>query len=172
MGGTAGIVVPQGVLFSSGGAFVEARRKLVEEAELKAVISLPSGVFKPYAGVATAILVFTRGGKTTDTWFYNIENDGLSLDDKRQRIPGNELPDVVAQWKSRNPQERGDRKAKHFFVQVQEIRDKQYDLSFNRYRETEHDETAYEDPKVILLKLTDLEDRIQQGIVELGRILG
>src|SRR5207247_7290260 len=94
-GGTAGIVVPQGVLFGSSGAFVEARKKLIEEAELKAVISLPSGVFKPYARVATAILVFTRGGTTENTWFYRIENDGLSLDDKRQRIGGSQLPDVV-----------------------------------------------------------------------------
>jgi hypothetical protein len=96
-GGTAGIIIPQGVLFGSSGVFVEVRKKLVEEAELKAVISLPSGVFKPYAGVATAILVFTRGGKTEHTWFYKLENDGLSLDDKRQRIkldtgPGDSIP--------------------------------------------------------------------------------
>lgn len=82
---------------------MEARKKLVEEPELKAVISLPSGVFKPYAGVATAILVFTRSGKTEHTWFYRLENDGLYLDDKRQRIPGSELPDVVAQWRARDP---------------------------------------------------------------------
>jgi type I restriction enzyme M protein len=171
-GGTAGIIIPQGVLFGSGGAFVEARKKLVEEAELKAVISLPSGVFKPYAGVATAILVFTRGGKTGHTWFYQVENDGFSLDDKRQRITGSELPDVVTQWKSRNPEEAGDRKAKHFFVPVQELRDKRYDLSFNRYHEAEHDETAYEEPKVILQRLKALEDKIQQGMTELEGILG
>jgi type I restriction enzyme M protein len=170
-GGTAGIIIPQGVLFSSGNAFVDARKKLVEEAELKAVISLPSGVFKPYAGVATAILVFTRGGKTERTWFYRLENDGFSLDDKRQRIPGNELPDVVAQWQARNPQQLGDRKAKHFFVPVQEIRDRQYDLSFNRYYEAEHDEAVYEEPKAILQKLKVLEDKIQQGISELEGIL-
>lgn len=170
-GGTAGIIIPQGVLFGSSGAFVEARKKLVEEAELKAVISLPSGVFKPYAGVATAILVFTRGGKTEHTWFYQLENDGLTLDDKRQRIVGSELPDVVAQWKTRDPQQPGDRKAKRFFVPVQEIRDKNYDLSFNRYHEVEHDETIYEEPKVILQKLKVLEDKIQQGIAELEGIL-
>jgi type I restriction enzyme M protein len=172
IGGTAGIIIPQGVLFGSGGAFVEARKKLVEEAELKAVISLPSGVFKPYAGVATGILVFTRSGKTERTWFYQVENDGLSLDDKRQRIPGSELPDVVTQWKNRDPQHPGDRKGKCFFVPVQEIRDKQYDLSFNRYREAQHDETAYEEPKVILQKLKTLEEKIQQGIAELEGILG
>lgn len=171
-GGTAGIIIPQGVLFGSSGAFVEARKKLVEEAELKAVISLPSGVFKPYAGVATAILVFTRGGKTENTWFYRLENDGLSLDDKRQRIPGSQLPEVVAQWRARDPQQASDRKANHFFVPADELRNKSYDLSFNRYSEVEHDETVYEEPKVVLQKLKTLEDKIQQGITELEGILG
>ena len=113
-----------------------------------------------------------RGGKTRHTWFYNLENDGRSLDDKRQRIPGSELPDVVAQWKARDPKQPGDRKAKRFFVPVQEIRDKAYDISFNRYHEAEHDETVYEAPKVILQKLKTLEDKIQTGIEELEGILG
>jgi type I restriction enzyme M protein len=172
VGGTAGIIIPQGVLFGAGNAFVEARKKLVEEAELKAVISLPSGVFKPYAGVATAILIFTRGGKTEHTWFYNLKNDGLSLDDKRQRIGGSELPDVVAKWKTRDAKQPSDRKANHFFVPAQELRDKAYDLSFNRYSEVEHDETVYEDPKVILQKLRALEGEIQRGISELEESLG
>ena len=171
-GGSAGIIIPQGVLFGSSGAFVEARKKLVEEAELKAVVALPSGVFKPYAGVATAILVFTRGGNTENTWFYQLENDGLSLDDKRQRIGGSQLPDVVTQWRARDPQKATDRKANHFFVPAQEIRDNSYDLSFNRYSTVERDETVYEDPKVILQKLKTLENKIQQGITELERILG
>lgn len=171
-GGTAGIIIPQGVLFGSSGAFVEARKKLVEEAELKAVISLPSGVFKPYAGVATAILVFTRGGRTEHTWFYNLANDGLSLDDKRQRIEGSQLPDVVTKWRSRDPNEASDFEANHFFVPVKDIRDKSYDLSFNRYSTVKHDETVYEEPKVILQKLKTLEDKIQAGIAELEDILG
>ncbi|MDR7053871.1 type I restriction enzyme M protein [Pseudomonas koreensis] len=170
-GGTAGVIIPQGVLFGSSGAFVEARKKLVEEAELKAVISLPSGVFKPYAGVATAILVFTRGSQTDHTWFYQIENDGLSLDDKRQRCEGSELPDVVAQWNSRDPHKPNNRAAKHFFVPVQELRDKQYDLSFNRYHEAKQDETFYEEPLAIIDKLKTLEDKIQQGLIELEGIL-
>lgn len=172
IGGTAGIIIPQGVLFGTSGAFVEARRKLVEEAELKAVIALPSGVFKPYAGVSTAILVFTRGGRTEHTWFYNLQNDGLSLDDKRERKEGSELPDIVTLWQGRDPQQPGDRKANNFFVPVQEIRDKIYDLSFNRYYEAEHDETAYEEPKVIIQKIKTLEDKIQQGLAELEGILG
>jgi type I restriction enzyme M protein len=133
---------------------------------------LPSGVFKPYAGVATAILVFTRSGKTKNTWFYQLENDGLSLDDKRQRIPGSQLPDVVAKWKTRDQKKPGDRKANHFFVPVQEIQNKGYDLSFNRYSEVVNDVTVYEDPKVIIQKLKTLEDKIQQGITELEGILG
>ncbi|ADB19087.1 N-6 DNA methylase [Pirellula staleyi DSM 6068] len=171
-GGTAGIIVPQGVLFGAAGAFVEARKKLVEEAELKAVISLPSGVFKPYAGVATAILVFTRSGKTQHTWFYNLANDGMTLDDRRTRVDGSELPDVVEKWNARNPKEKGDRKSNCFFVPVEEIREKTYDLSFNRYGEVEHDETEHEDPKSLLQQLKALEDKIQQGISELQEILG
>ena len=172
-GGTAGIIIPQGLLFGASRASVEARKKLVEEAELKAVIALPSGVFKPYAGVATAILIFTRGSKTRHTWFYNLENDGLSLDDRRQRIEGSELLDVVAQWNARDPKKgKGNRKAKHFFVPVKEIRDKAYDLSFNRYHLAKHAETIHEEPKVILQKLKTLEDKIQQGIAELEGIIG
>jgi type I restriction enzyme M protein len=168
-GGTAGIIVPQGVLFGSSNAFVDIRKKLVDEADLKAVISLPSGVFKPYAEVATAILVFTRGGKTQHTWFYNLTNDGMSLDDRRQRITGSELPDVVDKWNARNRSEPGDRKSNCFFVPVQEIRETSYDLSFNCYGE--HDEPEHEDPKSILQKLATLEDKIQAGIAELQGIL-
>ncbi len=171
IGGTAGIIVPQGVLFGSGAAFMEARKKLIEEAELKAVICLPSGVFRPYAGVATAILVFSRGGETKHTWFYNVVNDGLSLDDKRHRVTGSDLPDVVARWKSRSPDLAGERTAKCFFVSIQELREKQYDLSFNRYHETDHDAKALEEPIVILQRLKTLEDGIQQTILELTEVL-
>lgn len=129
-------------------------------------------MFKPYAGVATAILVFTKGGKTKHTWFYNLENDGLSLDDKRQRIEGSELPDVVEKWNARDPySDLGDRKANHFFVPIKELKDAKYDLSFNRYAEVEHEETDYEEPAVILEKLKDIEIKIQTGIEELEGIL-
>jgi len=171
VGGTAGVIIPQGVLFGSSNAFVEARKKIVEEAELKAVISLPSGVFKPYAGVATAILVFTRGSQTNHTWFYQVENDGLSLDDKRQRCEGSELPDVVMKWNSRDPQKPSNREANNFFVPVQELREKLYDLSFNRYHQAKQDEAVYEDPLAIIQKLKVLEKNIQQGLIELEEIL-
>jgi len=171
VGGTAGVIVPQGVLFGSASAFVAARKKLVEEAELKAVVALPSGVFKPYAGVATAILVFTRGGKTEQTWFSRIDNDGLSLDDKRQRIAGSDLPSVVEQWKVRDPKQSSDRRAKCFFVSVQELRDGKYDLSFGRYQEAEHNEREYEEPKAILERLKITENSILHDIAELDQWL-
>jgi type I restriction enzyme M protein len=172
-GGTAGIIIPQGVLFGSANAFVEARKKLVEEAELKAVIALPSGVFKPYAGVATAILIFTRGGKTQHTWFYNLTNDGRSLDDKRQRIEGSQLHEVITHYRARDASKSlGDTKSNHFFVSAEDLRRENYSLSFNLYHKPEQDETEYEEPKVILQKLKILENKIQSGITELEGILG
>ncbi|MDR6499128.1 type I restriction enzyme M protein [Burkholderia ambifaria] len=170
-GGVAGIVIPRGVLFSSANAFVEMRKRLLEETNLQAVISLPSGVFRPYAGVATAILIFERKGKTKSTWFYDVENDGFSLDDKRQRIPGSELQDVVRQWRLRDPKANTDRKGKHFFVSAKEIRDAKYDLSFGHYRKSEQAEVVYEHPDTVLNRLRDLELRIQTDIDELTEIL-
>jgi type I restriction enzyme M protein len=101
-GGRAAVIVPDGVLFGSSNAHVEARRKLVEDNRLDAVVSMPSGVFRPYAGVSTAILLFTKGAKTDRIWFYDMEHDGFSLDDKRNRVPENDIPDVLACWRNRN----------------------------------------------------------------------
>jgi len=100
-GGRGVVIVPDGVLFSSSNAHVEARKKLIEENRLDAVVSMPAGVFRPYAGVSTAILIFTRGAKTDRIWFYDMEHDGFSLDDKRQRVPENDIPDVLACWRNR-----------------------------------------------------------------------
>jgi type I restriction enzyme M protein len=100
-GGRGAVIVPDGVLFGSSNAHVEARKKLVDENRLDAVVSMPSGVFRPYAGVSTAILFFTKGAKTDRIWFYDMENDGLSLDDKRQRVPENDIPDILGCWTSR-----------------------------------------------------------------------
>jgi type I restriction enzyme M protein len=168
MGGTAGMIVPQGVLFGSGKAFVAARTKLVEEAELKAVITMPSGVFKPYAGVSTAILIFTRGGRTEHTWFYEMESDGYSLDDKRTKLDGyGDLQDIVSKYTSRDPKKDLDRKAKGFFVPRAEIAENNYDLSLNRYKEEVYDEVVYEKPGVILERLEGIEAEIQKGLREL-----
>ncbi|SNR60309.1 type I restriction enzyme M protein [Maribacter sedimenticola] len=154
MGGTAGIVVPQGVLFGSGKAFKEARKLMIEKSELKAVITVPSGVFKPYAGVSTALLIFTKGGETENVWFYNMESDGYSLDDKRTKLEGyGDLQDIVTKYKSAKPASENNRKRKCFTVPKKEIVAEGYDLSFSRYKEEVYEEIEYEKPKVILEKL-------------------
>ena len=171
-GGKAAVIVPDGVLFGSSSAHLGVRQMIVDENQLEAVISLPAGVFRPYAGVSTAILVFTKGGETRDVWFYDVKADGRSLDDKRIEQPDkNDLPDLVAKWKQRDSNSENDRTAKHFFVPVAEIREKAYDLTLNRYQETVHIEATYEPPKVILSKLKELETGILSDIEELEAML-
>ena len=167
IGGTAAVIVPQGVLFGSGKAFVEARKILVEKSELKAVITMPSGVFKPYAGVSTAILLFTKGGTTEEVWFYDMVADGYSLDDKRTKIETSDLIDIVTQFKARYPKKTNDRKAKYFFVPKVEIVAEGYDLSMSKFKEDVFEEVSYESPKVILEKLKGLEKEIGEGLDEL-----
>ena len=171
-GGRSATIVPDGVLFGSSKAHVALRQMLVEKNQLEAVISLPSGVFKPYAGVSTGILIFTKGGKTENVFFYDVQADGLSLDDKRQTVKENDLPDCLARWKVRDPQKNTERTAKAFFVPVIEIREKNYDLSLNRYKKTVYEEVKYAPPKEILKKLNVLEAEIMQDMKELERMLG
>ena len=162
-GGTAGIIVPQGVLFGSANAFVEARKILVDRCDLKAVVSMPSGVFKPYAGVSTAILIFTKvydkeekvvEPGTENVWFYDMKSDGYSLDDKRNKLEGyGDLQDIVAKFKKRDPQKDTDRKQPYFVVPRREIVEEKYDLSLSRYKEEVFEEIEYEKPGVILQKL-------------------
>jgi type I restriction enzyme M protein len=170
-GGRAATIVPDGVLFGSNKAHRGIRQILVDKNQLDAVISLPSGVFKPYAGVSTAILVFTRGGQTTDVFFYDVQADGYSLDDKRDKIDQDDLPGLIERWKDRDPKKDTDRKAKAFFVPAQEIRDQKYDLSINRYKEIEYEEVHYDPPKVILARLRELEDEIRKDLDELEGML-
>jgi type I restriction enzyme M protein len=144
---------------------------LVKQNQLEAVISLPSGVFKPYAGVSTAILVFTKGGKTDHVFFYDVQADGLSLDDKRVDVPENDLPDALTRWRKRNAKKDTDRTAKHFMVPVKEIEDKGYDLSINRYKEVKHEEVTYEPPKKIIAKLRKLEAQIAKDLDDLEGML-
>ncbi|MFE4241922.1 type I restriction-modification system subunit M [Peribacillus butanolivorans] len=173
MGGTAGVIVPQGVLFGSGKAFVEARKILVEKCELKAVINLPSGVFKPYAGVSTAILIFTKGGETENVWFYDMEGDGYSLDDRRIKLEGyGDLQDIVAQYKKRDSRIVSDRKDKFFFVPKKEVVAEKYDLSMSRYKVDVFEEVVYEKPAVILTKLKEMESEINTELSELEEMLG
>ena len=137
IGGRAAVIVPDGVLFGTSNAHKAIRTKLIDENQLEAVISMPSGVFKPYAGVSTAVLVFTKGGQTQKTWFYDMQNDGFTLNDNRTPIEENDIPDIISSYKNRHNEDNTDRKAKHFFVDVDEIRQNGYDLSINKYKEVE-----------------------------------
>ena len=171
LGGRCASVVPDGVLFGSSKAHYNLRKMLVEENQLEAVVSLPSGVFKPYAGVSTAIVVFTKGGRTDHVWFYDVQADGYSLDDKRLPVEENDLPDVIARWQKRDPAKDTDRKEKAFFVPVADIRDNRYDLSINRYKEVVYEEEEYDPPKVILSKVMEIETDITKGLSELREML-
>lgn len=183
-GGTAGVIVPQGVLFGSGKAFKDLRETLVTRCDLKAVITLPSGVFKPYAGVSTAILLFTKvwGPKdkvskpaTETVWFYEMTADGYSLDDKRSKQEGHgDLQDIVAKYHARNPKTDTDRTQKCFVVPRAEIEAEGFDLSLSRYKEDVFEEVHYDAPGVILEKLLKAEvgetsdadlAKVQSGIV-------
>lgn len=167
IGGRAGVIVPDGVLFGSSKAHKMARKMLIEDCELQGIISMPSGVFKPYAGVSTAILIFVKGGETEKVWFYDMQADGYSLDDKRSKIKENDLPDIVEKWKERRSQEENNRGAKSFFVERKEIEENDFDLSINRYKEVAYEEVEYEDPEVILGKIEELEGEIMEGIKDL-----
>jgi len=170
-GGRSATIVPDGVLFGSSNAHVALRRQLVEENQLEGIISLPSGVFKPYAGVSTAILLFTKGGKTDHVFFYDVEADGFSLDDKRNPTTGNDLPDALMRWRARDPKTETDRTAKHFTVSVKEIEEKGFDLSINRYKETKQDQISHEPPDAIIDRLLSLETEIEQDLHTLRGML-
>lgn len=177
-GGRAAVIVPDGVLFGSSNAHQAVRRMLLEESQLQAVVSLPSGVFKPYAGVSTAVLLFTKAGRTDHVWFYKVESDGYSLDDKRTPEPDSDLPDLLDQWQAWNGSDTfpladfEDRTKKAFYVPKDEIVGNKYDLSINRYREIVYEEIEYDKPKDILTKLRDLENEILTDIDELESMLG
>jgi type I restriction enzyme M protein len=173
LGGRCAVIVPDGVLFGSTKAHVELRKMLVEEHQLDAVIKLPAGVFKPYAGVSTAILMFTKGGRTEHVWFYDVQADGFSLDDKRDPTPDrDDLPDVRVRWKNRDAAKDTDRTAKAFFVPKADVVGQNYDLSLGRYKEVVHEERKTDPPKVILGRLKELEAEIAADLEELEAMLG
>lgn len=173
MGGTAAVIVPSGVIQNSGKAFEAVRKLIIEKAELKAVIAVPSGAFKPYAGVSTAILIFTKVGETNNVWFYNMQADGYTLDDKRNKIAESDLPDIVQRYKDRGTLSgvEGDRKQKYFMVPKKEIVDNNYDLNLSTYKEEVYEEVVYEKPDVIFGKLERIEDDIQKGLAELKELI-
>jgi type I restriction enzyme M protein len=170
-GGRSATIVPDGVLSGSSKAHVAVRELLVKDNQLEAVLSLPSGVFKPYAGVSTAILVFTKGGKTDHVFFYDVGADGFSLDDKRHPVRENDLPDALDRWRKRSAKKDTDRTAKHFTVPVKEIEGKEFDLSINSYKEANHEAVEYDQPKDIIAELRALEADIAKDLRDLEAML-
>lgn len=174
-GGRCAVIVPDGVLFGSSTAHQKLRSMIIDEHQLDAIIKLPSGVFKPYAGVATAIMIFTKSGETQNVFFYDVEADGFSLDDKRQVVKENDLPEAVVQWRKwdngKGNKNFKDRSKKAFFVTVDEIRNQNYDLSLSRYREESYAEPSYEAPSDILAKLAEIEASIAVDLKELEGML-
>ncbi|AGX41474.1 type I restriction-modification system subunit M [Clostridium saccharobutylicum] len=170
LGGRCAVIVPDGVLFGSTKAHKEIRKTLVEENALEGIISMPSGVFKPYAGVSTAILMFTKGGETNKVWFYDMQSDGYSLDDKRNKLDNDgDISDIIEKWraiKKDNTLEPG-KEDKWFWVDKEEIVGNDYDLSINKYKVIEYEEVVYEKPEVILGKIEELEKSILEDIAEL-----
>jgi type I restriction enzyme M protein len=177
-GGRAAVIVPDGVLFGSSKAHKALRKMIVENQKLDAVISMPSGVFRPYAGVSTAVLVFTKtnSGGTDDVWFYDMQADGYSLDDKRtvldkDKHETNNLPDIVNRWKKLDSEASRKRTEQSFMVPKDEVKDNDYDLSINRYKEIVYEEVQYDPPKKILADLKKMETEIQSGFEELEGML-
>lgn len=173
IGGRCACIVPDGVLFGSSKAHKDVRKELIEKNRLQAVISMPSGVFKPYAGVSTAILIFTKDPIGTDkVWFYNMTADGYSLDDKRSEIKENNIPDIIARFNNLEAENERSKKDQSFFVTKDEIVANDYDLSINKYKEVEYIPVEYPSTKEIYNSLEELEIQIQTEMQELKKLLG
>ena len=175
-GGRCACIVPNGVLFRSNAkAYRHLREELVEHQRLEAVISMPSGVFKPYSGVSTAVLVFTRTdtpGSTGDVWFYDMRHDGFTLDDKRDEDPQhNDIPDIISRWADLDGERRRERTEQGFMVPREEIAEKGYDLSFNKYVEVAYEKKEYPPTSQLMAELRDLNARFVKGMDELEAML-
>lgn len=172
-GGQCACIVPDGVLFGSSKAHKAIRKELIENHQLRAVISMPSGVFKPYAGVSTAVLVFTKtgAGGTDDVWFYDMKADGFTLDDKRDATEANDIPDIIQRFHHLEGEKQRSRKEQSFFVPKADIVANGYDLSINKYKEIEYVPVEYPPTKDILAELNQLEGEIQKGLKELEGML-
>ena len=173
MGGRCACIVPDGVLFGSSTAHKAIRQEIVEKNRLEAVISMPSGVFKPYAGVSTAILIFTKTGHggTDKVWFYDMKADGFSLDDKRSPVSENDIPDIIARFHNLAGEEGRERTEQSFFVPKKEIVDNGYDLSINKYKKTEYKPVEYPSTTELMTELHELEMEITKGLAELEGML-
>ena len=173
-GGRSAVIVPDGVLFGSSKAHKQLRQEIVAGNKLNAVISMPSGVFKPYAGVSTAVLLFTKTGSggTDDVWFYDMKADGYSLDDKRNLIKENDIPDIVARYHSLEEEKNRKRTDASFMVPFSEIEANEWDLSINRYKQIEYEEVHYAHPKDILTEIEHLDQERMDALTALKGLLG
>jgi len=174
VGGRCACIVPDGVLFGSSTAHKAIRKEIIDGNRLEAVISMPSGVFKPYAGVSTGILIFTKTGHggTDKVWFYDMTADGYSLDDKRTPVSDNDIPDIVARFHNLDAEDGRERTDKSFFVPKQEIIDNDYDLSINKYKKTVYEAVEYPSTTEIMTDLYELQMKISEGMDELNSLLG
>ena len=172
-GGRCACIVPDGVLFGSSNAHKSIRKELIENHKLQAVISMPSGVFKPYAGVSTAILVFTKtgAGGTDNVWFYDMKADGFTLDDKRTEIAENDIPDIIERFHSLEKETDRERTEQSFFVPKEEIVENGYDLSINKYKKVEYVPIEYPPTSEILAKIENIEKQIALEMEELKKLL-
>lgn len=174
VGGRCACIVPDGVLFGSSTAHKAIRKEIIEGNRLEAVISMPSGVFKPYAGVSTGILIFTKTGHggTDNVWFYDMQADGFSLDDKRTVVSENDIPDIIARFHNLTEEESRERTDKSFFVPVAEIVANDYDLSINKYKQTVYEAVEYRSAQEILTNLYELQIQFSEGMEKLNDLLG
>lgn len=173
IGGRCACIVPDGVLFGSSAAHKAIRKELIENNRLEAVVSMPSGVFKPYAGVSTAALIFTKTGHggTDKVWFYDMKSDGFSLDDKRTPVAENDIPDIIERFHNLDKEADRAKTEQSFLVDKQDIVDNDYDLSINKYKEVEYVPVEYPPTAEILKELKDMENEIQKGLAELEGML-
>lgn len=170
IGGRCAMIVPDGVLFGGSKAHQDVRKELIEHQRLEAVISLPSGVFKPYAGVSTGILIFakTNHGGTDNVWFYDMKNDGFTLDDKRSPLSESDIPDIIARFAHRNDELSRERTEQSFMVPKEEIVENGYDLSLNKYKKTVYIAEEFPPVAEILAEISEMEEKIAQGLAKLG----
>ena len=172
VGGRCAVIVPEGVLFGNSNAHKSIKKLLLEKCRLDAVISMPSGIFKPYAGVSTAVLYFTKGEPTEKVWFYNMEADGYSLDDKRTEQPDrNDIPNILESFEKRNKEDNRSRFEKHFFVPIEEIKEKDWDLSINRYKKEKEKEVNHRQSKVIIEEAKKEVKELLDGFDKLNRLI-
>lgn len=172
-GGRAAVIVPDGVLFGASNAHKAIRKEILENNRLEAVISMPSGIFKPYAGVSTGILIFTKTGSggTDNVWFYDMESDGFSLNDNRTPIEENDIPDIIERFHNLDNEKERKRTEKSFLVPFEEIKENDYDLSINKYKEIEYEEVEYEDPQKLIKIIQETEKEIRMELDEIEKMI-